>query len=118
MGAYSEFEANTVESISRCREALESGVRHFKAENRPEERAMLLEHWAKVEEEKGDEQSLDAIQKRQPKRVKKRRTIPGEDGQDTYEEYMDYVFPDDKPEQPNLKILEMAHAWKKRKIAA
>merc|ERR550537_1496175 len=102
--------------MAHCREALEMGSRHFKAENRHEERAMLLEHWAKVEQERGDEKSIEAIAKRQPKRVKKRRTIPGEDGQDTYEEYMDYVFPDDKPEQQNLKILEMAHAWKKRKL--
>merc|ERR1712048_58250 len=100
------------------REALEKGSRHFKAENRPEERAMLLEHWLKVEQELGDDRTVEAIQKRQPKRVKKRRTIPGEDGQDTYEEYMDYVFPDDKPEQQNLKILEMAHAWKKRRLAS
>jgi len=116
--AYSEFEASTVSSMPKCREALESGVRYFRAENRPEERAMLLEHWLKLEEEYGDEKSMDAITKRQAKRVKKRRTIPGEDGQETYEEYMDYVFPDDKPEQQNLKILEMAHAWKKRKLAS
>jgi len=37
-------------------------------------------------------------------------------GQEAYEEFMDYIFPDDKPEQQNLKILEMAHAWKKRKL--
>merc|ERR1711904_695992 len=49
--AYSEFEANTVESMPRFREAMEQGVRHFKAENRPEERAMLLEHWSKMEQE-------------------------------------------------------------------
>jgi len=116
--AYAEFESDTVGSMPKCREALEEGARHFKSENRHEERAMLLEHWAKVEQEQGDEKGLDAIMKRQPKRVKKRRTVPGEDGQDAYEEYMDYVFPDDKPEQQNLKILEMAHAWKKRKIAS
>merc|ERR1712039_175272 len=114
--AYSEFEAGI--SMPNCREALESGVRYFRAENRPEERAMLLEHWMKVDEENGDEKSIDAMAKRQAKRVKKRRTIPGEDGQETYEEYMDYVFPDDKPEQQNLKILEMAHAWKQRKTGA
>jgi len=116
--AYSEFEADTVGSLPRMREALDSGSRHFKAEDRHEERAMLLEHWMKVEQERGDEKTMDAIAKRQPKRVKKRRTVAGEDGQDTYEEYMDYVFPDDKPEQQNLKILEMAHAWKKRKLVS
>merc|ERR1719502_2495370 len=116
--AYSEFEANTAESMPRFREAMEQGVRHFKAENRPEERSMLLEHWQKIESEKGDDKTVEAIIKRQPKRVKKRRTIPGEDGNDAYEEYMDYVFPDDTEKQQNLKILEMAHMWKKRKIAS
>lgn len=114
--AYSDFEANTCQSMPQCREALESGVKHFKAEHRPEERAMLLEHWLKLERELNDGKAIEAIEKRQPKRVKKRRSVPGEDGQEIQEEYMDYVFPDDAPEQQNLKILEMAHAWKKRKI--
>eukprot|EP00931_Biecheleriopsis_adriatica_P003995 TRINITY_DN105736_c0_g1_i1.p1 TRINITY_DN105736_c0_g1~~TRINITY_DN105736_c0_g1_i1.p1 ORF type:complete len:672 (+),score=164.57 TRINITY_DN105736_c0_g1_i1:139-2154(+) len=116
--AYSDFEAVTCQSMPRCREGLENGQKHFKAENRNEERAMLLEHWLKMEQEHGDEKSIEAIQKRQAKRVKKRRNIPGEDGQDTFEEYMDYVFPEDSKETQNLKILEMAHAWKKRKINA
>merc|ERR1719188_749641 len=102
--------------MPHSREALERGVRHFKAENRGDERAMLLEHWLKLEREHGDAAATEAIDKRQPKRVKKRRQVPGEDGQEAYEEFMDYVFPDDKPEQQNLKILEMAHAWKKRKL--
>merc|ERR1719382_1296059 len=106
----------TCNSMPRCREALEKGVAHFKTEERGDERAMLLEHWLKLEQEHGDEASVEAIEKRQPKRVKKRRAVPTEDAQDAYEEYMDYVFPDDKPEQQNLKILEMAHAWEKRKI--
>lgn len=78
---------------------------------------MLLEHWLKLEREHGDPKSAEDLERRQPKRVKKRRRVPGEDGQDTHEEYMDYVFPDDAPTQQNLKILEMARAWKKRKIA-
>jgi crooked neck len=113
--AYTEFEALTCESMPNCRDALEKGVKGFKADGRNEERAMLLEHWLKLEKEHGDEASQDAVGKRQPKRVKKRRAVPGEDGQDAFEEYMDYVFPDDAPTQQNLKILEMAHAWKKRK---
>lgn len=114
--AYSEFEAVTCQSKEHLREGLEQGVKHFKAENRNDERAMLLEHWLKVEKEHGDEAGVQAIEKRQPKRVKKRRAIPTEDGQDAYEEYMDYVFPDDAPTQQNLKILDMAREWKRRKM--
>lgn len=114
--AYSDFEAVTGQSMPGAREALDGGSKHFKAENRNEERAMLLEHWLKLEQEHGDQQSLEAVEKRQAKKVKKRRSVPGDDGQETFEEYMDYVFPEDKPEAANLKILEMARAWKKRKL--
>eukprot|EP00927_Polykrikos_kofoidii_P002117 TRINITY_DN10821_c0_g1_i1.p1 TRINITY_DN10821_c0_g1~~TRINITY_DN10821_c0_g1_i1.p1 ORF type:complete len:679 (-),score=158.26 TRINITY_DN10821_c0_g1_i1:131-2167(-) len=114
--AYSEFEAVTCQAMPRCREGLETGIKHFKSENRSDERTMLLEQWLKLEKEHGDEKSVEELERRQPKRVKKRRAIPGEDGQDAYEEYMDYIFPDDKPEQQNLKILDMARAWKKRKM--
>jgi len=116
--AYSEFEASTASSMPNCREALERGIKHFKSEQRSDERAMLLEQWLKLEREHGDEAAVEAVEKRQPKRVKKRRKLPTEEGQpDAFEEYMDYVFPDDKPEQQNLKILEMARMWKARKLA-
>jgi len=116
--AYSEFEANTAKNFPALREALEKGIKHFKSEHRAEERAMLLEHWLKIEKENGEESEVASLEKRQPKRVKKKRAVPTEDGsQEAYEEYMDYVFPDDAPAQQNLKILEMAHAWKKRRLA-
>jgi len=31
-----------------------------------------------------------------------------------WEEYYDYLFPDDEGEKRNLKILELAHKWKKK----
>merc|ERR1719401_3320398 len=73
--AYSEFEASTASSMPNAREALEKGVKHFKAEQRSDERAMLLEHWLKLERDNGDDASAEAIEKRQPKRVKKRRAL-------------------------------------------
>lgn len=116
--AYSDFEARSCSSMPLARDALEKGIKTLKADGRNDERAMLLEHLLKLEKEFGDEESVETMEKRQPKRVKKRRAVPGEEGQDAYEEYMDYIFPDDRPEQQNLKILEMAQAWKKRKLAA
>lgn len=114
--AYSEFEAVTCQAMPSCREGLAKGIKNFKSENRSDERAMLLEQWLKLEKEHGDEKSTEDLEKRQPKRVKKRRAVPTEEGGDAYEEYMDYVFPDDKPEQQNLKILDMAREWKRRKM--
>jgi crooked neck len=48
------------------------------------------------------------------KRSKKRKTEEGE-GEDSvvYEEYYDYIFPDDETQKPNLKLLQMAAAWRK-----
>lgn len=47
------------------------------------------------------------------KRSKKRKTDDGE-GEDNvvYEEYYDYIFPDDETQKPNLKLLQMAAAWR------
>lgn len=114
--AYSDFEAVTCQSMAKAREALDAGSRHFKVESRSEERAMLLEHLLKLEKEHGDEESVQAAEKKQPQRVKKRKAIQGEDGQEAFEEYMDYNFPEDSSETQNLKILEMARMWKKRKL--
>lgn len=31
-----------------------------------------------------------------------------------WEEFFDYIFPEDEATKPNLKLLEMAKAWKKQ----
>ena len=33
-----------------------------------------------------------------------------------YEEYYDYIFPDETGAAPNLKILEAAYRWKRQKM--
>ena len=33
-----------------------------------------------------------------------------------WEEFFDYIFPEDESVKPNLKLLEMAKAWKKKPI--
>ena len=51
-----------------------------------------------------------------PTRLKKKRPLESEDGQAMgWEEYYDYVFPEEQAKAPSLKILEMAHKWKKQK---
>jgi len=48
--------------------------------------------------------------------VKKKRPIYTDDGTEAgLEEFYDLVFPDESSAAPNLKLLEMAQAWKKRK---
>ena len=54
-----------------------------------------------------------------PRRIKKKRMVPTEQGgMGGWEEYYDYVFPGDEKKAPNLKILEMAHAWKQAAASA
>jgi hypothetical protein len=36
----------------------------------------------------------------------------------SWEEYYDYIFPEEESKAPSLKILEMAQQWKKRKLQA
>lgn len=84
-----------------------------------EERVMLLEAWRDFENDHGDHQSLTSVTNLLPKRVKKRRRIQTSDGSDAgWEEYFDYIFPEDEASKPNLKLLAMAKAWKKNKETA
>lgn len=82
-----------------------------------EPRLLLLESWVEFEKEHGIDSSFTKVQNLLPKRVKKRRKIesddPDIDGQ--WEEYFDYIFPEDEGAKPNLKLLEMAKRWKKNK---
>merc|ERR1712010_210436 len=81
-----------------------------------EERLMLLEAWRDFEREDGDEKSQAEVHQLLPRRVKKRRKVQGEDGSDQgWEEYFDYIFPEDEGAKPNLKLLAMAKMWKKKK---
>ena len=44
-----------------------------------------------------------------PKRVKRRRKIVTDDGEETgWEEYLDFLFPEDEAARPNPKLLQMA----------
>jgi crooked neck len=82
-----------------------------------EERAMLLEEWLNKEVSFGHLGDVTLVQKKAPRKVKRKRPVPSEDGSTTarYEEYMDYIFPDEVALAPNLKILEAAYKWKKQK---
>lgn len=87
--------------------------------------------------EHGDEESQAEVNKMMPKKVKKRKKITMEDGVSAanginscfgvqnlkhhfiplqsdagWEEYHDYIFPDDETAAPNLKLLSMAKMWK------
>ena len=65
-----------------------------------------------------DETKMSFVNSLMPKQVRKRRKIQAEDGSDAgWEEYVDYVFPDDEAAQPSLKLLAMAKRWKENNQA-
>ena len=87
---------------------------------------MLLENWLHLEcstsvnKEGAQSERAKHVQAKMPKKVKKRRKLPTqhdadmvEGNEDDWEEYYDYLFPDDQAQARNLKILEKAHKWKK-----
>ena len=74
------------------------------------------------ESEYGDEATQSNVSRLMPKRVKRRRkaattTSAVDAGADDggWEEYFDYIFPEDENARPNLKLLAMAKMWKKQK---
>ncbi|CAG0917317.1 unnamed protein product [Notodromas monacha] len=81
-----------------------------------EDRLHLLEGWKSFEEELGDDGEMDKVKALMPKRVKKQRRTQNDQGMDTgWEEYYDYIFPEDEASRPNLKLLAMAKMWKQTK---
>ena len=102
---------------SNARDVYTRALRSLK-ETQPdakEERVMLLEAWRSFEaaSTSGD---VSAVEKKLPKRVKRKRAIFADDGAPAgQEEYYDYIFPEEQGAAPNLKILEAAYAWKKRR---
>lgn len=84
-----------------------------------EEAVMLLEAWRAFEqraaarqEEGGDgaARAVEAVEKRMPKRVKRKRPILTDEGLEAgMEEYFDYIFPEEAGNAPNLKVRAPLH---------
>jgi crooked neck len=90
-------------------------------ENEPDakaEAALLLDEWLRFERECKSQaegakaRAVEAVEKKVPKRVKKRRAATGPNGEDLgMEEYLDYVFPDEDQAAPLAKLLAAAKRW-------
>merc|ERR1719228_2656366 len=116
--SYAQFELQVEheDRIQQARHVYEQANKELRRSREKEERLMLLEAWRDFEREDGDEKSQAEVQQLLPRRVKKRRKVQTEDGSDQgWEEYFDYIFPEDEAAKPNLKLLAMAKMWKKNK---
>ncbi|NWZ83232.1 CRNL1 protein, partial [Poecile atricapillus] len=110
-----ELSAGREERLPRCRQVYEEANKAMRSCEEKEERVMLLESWRSFEEEFGTDATKERIDKLMPEKIKKRRKLQAEDGSDAgWEEYYDYIFPEDTANQPNLKLLAMAKLWKKQ----
>ena len=90
---------------------------HFRSVGAKEERKLVLDAWLETEEASGESERAAAVSKRMPKTIKKKRPLQGADGEQAgWEEYYDYIYPEEEAKAPSLKILEMAHKWKKQKV--
>jgi len=77
---------------------------------------MILEQWLEFEKKINDEVNLRYVKSQMPRRVKKRRQLTTDTGADAgWEEYWDYIFPEEEAAKPNIKLLEMAKKWKQTK---
>ena len=93
----------------RARKIFERALKSMKDKELKEERVTLLNAWLSFEKTHGSEDDIDKVQKQMPRKTKRRRKLDD----DSYEEYIDYMFPADDRQTANLSnLLARAQAWK------
>ncbi|KAH0723385.1 hypothetical protein KY285_005939 [Solanum tuberosum] len=125
--SYAKFEASAMESdveqkkkcLQNARDVFERAVSYLRisAPELKEERGMLLEEWLNMESSFGELGDIKLVHAKLPKKLTKRRQIDMEDGPAVYEEYIDYLFPEEM-QANNRNILASAYKWKKQRVAS
>ncbi|KAI9290909.1 TPR-like protein [Neoconidiobolus thromboides FSU 785] len=112
--SFAQFEASipedkeeNVNHVEKTREVFNRAFKELKSLGLKEERVLLLESWKAFEKEKGTSESLEAVVKKTPEIVNKRKL--NENGEMV--EYFDYIFPDDQALKPQFNLLAKAHQW-------
>ncbi|KAH0426306.1 pre-mRNA-splicing factor clf1 [Colletotrichum camelliae] len=96
---------------ARARKVFERAHKSMREKDLKEESVTLLNAWLSFERMHGGEDNVEKVQKLMPRKTKRRRRL--ED--DSFEEYIDYVFPADYKQSQNLSnLLAMAQAWKQQ----
>lgn len=94
---------------TRARKVFERALKSMKDKELKEERVSLLNAWLSFERTHGSEDDIEKVQKQMPRKTKRRRKLDD----DSYEEYIDYVFPADDRQTAKLSnLLAMAQSWK------
>jgi crooked neck len=96
---------------ARARAVFTRAHKLYKSRDLTSERVALLNAWKSFEDAHGSEADKEAIAKQMPRKVKKRRRLDD----DSFEEYMDYVFPaDDAGAAGMSKLMAAAAAFKRQ----
>jgi crooked neck len=116
--SYAQFEYSLGE-YENMRDVFTDAERYHRDNSElKEERMMLLEAWKDFEEKIGDREMIEKVKNKMPRRVKKQRRLKITEGETEeeggWEEYYDYIFPDDDNQLRNIKILQKALAWKQK----
>ncbi|GLV37255.1 crooked neck [Carabus blaptoides fortunei] len=119
--SYAKFEFNIETedkmNVPLARRVYERANDCLRSNAEKESRVLLLEAWKEFENTHGDETSIEKVNSKMPKRIKKRQKVIAEDGtEEGWEEVFDYIFPEDEAARPNLKLLAAAKNWKKQKV--
>lgn len=117
--SYAKFELNNQTeddmNIRLSRRIFERANECLKNSMEKEARVLLLENWKEFENANGDDISREKVNRKMPRRIKKRQKVIDEDGiEQGWEEVFDYIFPEDEANRPNLKLLAAAKNWKKK----
>ncbi|KAJ0159415.1 Pre-mRNA-splicing factor CLF1 [Colletotrichum tanaceti] len=99
------------EAKARARNVFERAHKRMREKDLKEEAVTLLNAWLSFERTHGVDDDVAKVQKLMPRKTKRRRRLDD----DSFEEYIDYVFPaDDKQTQNLTNLLAMAQAWKQQ----
>jgi len=115
--SYAKFEHSvpTESSVMHARVLFQKANKDLRSCQEKEQRLMLLESWKDFEEEFGTKDSEEKVEKLMPRKVTRRRQVTSDDGAQTrWEEYIDYIFPDDEAAKPSLLLLAKAKEWVKK----
>ncbi|KAH7136566.1 hypothetical protein EDB81DRAFT_84262 [Dactylonectria macrodidyma] len=99
------------EAKARARKVFERAHKSMRDKDLKEERVSLLNAWLSFERTQGSEEDIQAVQKQMPRKTKRRRRLDD----DSWEEYVDYIFPADDQQATNLSnVMALAQKWKQQ----
>lgn len=78
--SYGASEDTQIDQIALARRVYERGNVALRSAGEKEERVLLLEAWRDLEVSHGDEVTVQKVESRLPRRVKKRQKVTAQDG--------------------------------------